>query len=358
MADAPSTPRALICLLPGLGDAMIASPVVRAVRDSGYVLDALTMLRPVTEYARALEVFDRVDEVALLQSKAAFSSLFALRRRGYDLVCVPAPATRWQYAAVALAIGGKRTILHRYGGLSSAIARAGKMMEVELRGGHRIAENRRLAEALGMQCGEMTYLVPGAWNSDRRIPGLLGLHTGSMSYKGNEQKRWPLDRFAQVARRHAGKGRAVRAFFGPNESTDAHRFADLAPMVEIVERPLADAARAISECEIVLANDSGLAHLAAGLGVTTLVLFGMTDPARCKPIGPAIALRPTACPPCFDEGQREFTCVLNIDYRCLNEDMPVDYVERAIEAALCSPDGPAPAFDESGPFALYGRSRA
>jgi len=336
---------------------MIASPVIRAVVEAGYSADAMTMLAPVAEYATALGVFGRVFHVPLLENGAAAGAIVELRRRHYKLVLIPAPAPRWQYAATAWAIGGETTIIHRYGGSSSAIARLARFTEVPLRGGHRIAENMRLAEAAGLRCtGDASYLVPAAWKSAKRDSELLGLHTGSMSYKGNEQKRWPLERFARVANDYAGKGWRVRAFFGPNEANDASTFAGMAPAAEIVQRPLSEAARALSECAAVLANDSGIAHLAAGLGVTTLVLFGMTDPTRCKPIGPAVALRPSSCPPCFDEGMRRFECVRNIGYRCLLADIELEYVERAIATSLETV--PPVQFESAGPLALYGRVRS
>jgi ADP-heptose:LPS heptosyltransferase len=320
-------------------------------------MDALTMLRPVTEYASALGVFENVHESRFLQEPRSPWSVLALRRRRYDLVCVPAPATRWQYAALAFLVGGKITILHRYGGLSSAIARAGGMRQVSLCGGHRMSENRRLVESLGLRDDDESYLVPASWRAGRRHPRMLGLHTGSMSYKGSEQKRWPFERFIDVATRHLACGSPVRAFFGPNEAGDARKLKAALPATEIVERPLPEAAQLLSECGVLLANDSGLAHLAAGLGVTTLVLFGMTDPNRCKPVGPVTVLRPSPCPPCFDEGLRSFACARAIDYRCLMQDLSVDYVAHAVNAALDGPPAPS-RIEREGPLTLYGRAFA
>ncbi len=39
-----------------------------------------------------------------------------------------------------------------------------------------------------------------------------------------------------------------------------------------------------------IGNDSGITHLAAGMGVRTLVVFGPTNPAVYKPIGPAVTV--------------------------------------------------------------------
>ena len=45
-------------------------------------------------------------------------------------------------------------------------------------------------------------------------------------------------------------------------------------------RELAETARLIAQCSAMVANDSGLMHLAAALGVPTLGIFGLTSPAR------------------------------------------------------------------------------
>jgi ADP-heptose:LPS heptosyltransferase len=39
-------------------------------------------------------------------------------------------------------------------------------------------------------------------------------------------------------------------------------------------------------CRVVVANDSGGMHLAAGLGVAVVGIFGLTDPVKTAPVGP------------------------------------------------------------------------
>ena len=101
-----------------------------------------------------------------------------------------------------------------------ARSRAPRNERVPLQGGHRIAENLRLARAVGLSAGDgdLQYWVPDRWRS-ARVPGTLGLHPGSMAWKGNEVKRWPYERFAELARSQAAAGRAVRFFLGPHEET-------------------------------------------------------------------------------------------------------------------------------------------
>jgi len=79
---------------------------------------------------------------------------------------------------------------------------------------------------------------------------------------------------------------------------------------------LAEALQLISACRLMLCNDSGLMHVAAGLGIPTVTPFGATDPERTSPSGPHVRVlyKPADCSPCL---QRECTvnghpCMANI----------------------------------------------
>lgn len=348
---------ALVLLLPGLGDALAGSPVLEALAAGGYRVHALCMMEPVAQYLRELPAVDEVLNLPLLHAGFAtrLHSVMQLRKHRYDVAVVPFPATRWQYAAVAVAIGARKIVTHRYGGIYSALMRAAGAEQLPLQGGHKIFENVRMARSLG-PAGGARYAVPEGWKS-ARVPGLLGIHSGSMNYKGNETKRWPIASFIEIARR-AARDRPVRVFAGPNELEDLAAFQSALPdaRVEYVALPLPEAAKKMSECEALIANDSGVAHLAAALGVKTLTLFGMTNPDRVSPVGDVLALRPSKCPPCHDEGSRLFECVRQIDFRCIRHDLDVESVWEAIQALFRDAYRPFTPH-EKGPFRLYGQIR-
>jgi ADP-heptose:LPS heptosyltransferase len=353
---------ALVLLLPGLGDALAAGPILRGLRRDAWTVDALTMHPPVSEYLRALGIARDVSELPLRPTAAdALRTTAGLRPNRYDACILPFPATRWQYMLIARGIGAKRLFAHEYGGAASAIARTSHSTLVPLRGGHRLAENLRLARAAGLQAGEddLEYWVPAAWRS-ARIPGTLGIHPGSMAWKGNEVKRWPYEQFAALARTQASRGRSVRFFLGPHEMKEAGRaeedFRDDGA-VSIIREPLAAAARRLAECEVFVGNDAGFSHLAAGLGVKTLAIYGMTSEIRGAPIGPAVALRPSRCPACHDEGLRGFQCVRRIDYRCILQDIDFDVVRRHVDD-LFEVTTVEQHLALEGPFRLYGKAYA
>lgn len=351
---------ALVLLLPGLGDALAAGPILRGLRRDGWTVDAVTMHPPVSEYLRGLGAVREIFELPLRPSPTdALRAIGALRRRRYQTCILPFPATRWQYAAIARGAGAERLVIHEYGGAASAIARTSRNVRVPLRGGHRLAENLRLARAAGLapDPAELEYWIPAAWQSERQ-PGLLGLHPGSMAYKGNEVKRWPYERFVALAHAQASRGRRVRFFLGPHEISEARRAEEdfrESEGISIIREPLVEAARRLAECEVFVGNDAGFSHLASGLGVKTLALYGMTSEIRGAPIGPAIALRPSLCPACHDEGLRGFECVRRIDYRCILQDIELAPVLRQVDALFASAAVSQPIALE-GPYRLYGKA--
>ncbi|MGA7248349.1 MAG: glycosyltransferase family 9 protein, partial [Candidatus Cybelea sp.] len=228
-----------------------------------------------------------------------------------------------------------------------------------LRGGHRLAENLRLARAIGLRAGDedLEYWIPPSWRA-QRIPGVLGIHPGSMAWKGNEAKRWPYERFAALARLQAERGRLVRFFLGPHEMKEAERAArdfEGSEGISVVREPLSEAARRLGECEVFVGNDAGFTHLASGLGVKTLALYGMTSEVRGAPIGPAVALRPSLCPACHDEGSRGFECVRRIEYRCILRDIELDEVRQRVDH-LFETARVEQHLALEGPFRLYGKA--
>jgi len=79
---------------------------------------------------------------------------------------------------------------------------------------------------------------------------------------------------------------------------------------------LREAIQILSVTRLLLCNDSGLMHVAAGLGLPVVAIFGATDPERTAPSGRHVTLlyQPADCSPCL---QRECTvpghpCMTNI----------------------------------------------
>lgn len=113
------------------------------------------------------------------------------------------------------------------------------------------------------------------------------VHPGS----GSPTKLWPVDRYLELIRRLQAEGHAVRVLLGEVEQERwtgevLARIEGVAP----VARPqtLLDLMSELLTAGAFVGNDSGPGHLAAILGVPTLSIFGPTDPARWRALGPCV----------------------------------------------------------------------
>ena len=110
---------------------------------------------------------------------------------------------------------------------------------------------------------------------------------------GGPDKRWHLDNFLAVAKELCSKDIEVVFLLGPAES-DRFSVATI-KKINSVARCLTDLSLTLvlmllSCADGFVGNDSGITHLAAGLGVRTLAVFGPTDPAVYRPIGPTVTV--------------------------------------------------------------------
>ena len=98
-------------------------------------------------------------------------------------------------------------------------------------------------------------------------------------FAGSPKKRWPLERFQELARRLA-HSMPVEWCAGPEDDLPgARRFDDLY-----------DLACWLATARIYIGNDSGPTHLAAAVGTPVVALFGPSDPAVWAPRGPRVAI--------------------------------------------------------------------
>jgi len=117
-------------------------------------------------------------------------------------------------------------------------------------------------------------------------PGSEGatlLHPGAAS----PARRWPPERFAEVARSEAERGRPVVVTGGAEEVARAALVARQAGLprgsVLAGRTDLADLARVVAAAGRVVSGDTGVAHLATALGTPSVVLFGPTSPSEWGP---------------------------------------------------------------------------
>jgi heptosyltransferase-2 len=158
---------------------------------------------------------------------------------------------------------------------------------------------------------------------------LVGLNPGAAF---GPAKRWPLERYAQLADRLIGGLDADVLIFGSRAerpmAEEIARAMTHTPTVLAGDTSLRQLMAMMARCRLLVTNDSGPMHVAAALGLPVVALFGSTDERATGPVGPRVRVLRHAveCSPC---GLRECP----IDFRCMNG-LDVDRVYRsALELA-------------------------
>ena len=128
---------------------------------------------------------------------------------------------------------------------------------------------------------------------------LLGPGAGSIV------KRWPLHYFAEVALRLQLNGYAPEMVLGPAETNLEPLLGEFLPQGVRVKKPgdLRELADLLAAASGYIGNDSAAGHLAAFLGVPSVIIFGPSDPVRWKPFGPCV--RVVTPPPGADDNCME-----------------------------------------------------
>ena len=121
---------------------------------------------------------------------------------------------------------------------------------------------------------------------------------------GSVKKRWPLERFMKVAVELKKRGLQPSILLGPAE-VDLEAVLQHSPQSQpqvVKTRTFRELITVLESAVIYIGNDSGVSHLAALLGVPTLVIFGPSDSDRWRPFGDHVRIVKSAspCSPCFD----------------------------------------------------------
>jgi len=293
--------RILVVRLSALGDVVIGLHVLSTLRARvgsahiGWLIeDRFAPLLEGHPQIDTLHVYDR----RLLGRRGGWRRLWALvralRKERYDLV-------------LDLQGNLKSGLLSR---LSGAPRRVGLAVPLSSEGNrHFMTES--IAAAPGHRIDGYRDVLDQLFGGGDSVPATLPaepdghdsvlLHPAVSGF--GEFKRWPAQHFAELADRlSAALERPVILTVGPGERSQAEAVREqMSAEASIVEPPSLKAlVNTLAGARVVVAADTGPAHLAAATGVPTVTLYGPKDPAVLAPLGPRTrAVRAgVRCSPC------------------------------------------------------------
>ena len=146
---------------------------------------------------------------------------------------------------------------------------------------------------------EVTMLLTEA--GSRGTASLIGLHLGAAF---GSSKLWPPASYAELIGQLAEGGFESLLMGGPEDLGVAEAVQELGGnrVASTVGRDRAQMLpRLLARLGCLVSSDTGVAHLAAALGVPTVTLFGPTDPHLSAPRGQWVRSieGPAPCAPCF-----------------------------------------------------------
>ncbi len=161
---------------------------------------------------------------------------------------------------------------------------------------------------------------------------LVGVHLGA-AY--GDAKRWPSERVIELVRMLARENVGV-VLLGPDDNgATARDIVAVTGVPSLVGRDRLETLPALlSELDVLVAGDTGVAHLAAAFRTPVVTLFGPTDPMLSAPRGRGAVVRHSVpCAPCFYR-----TCP--IDHPCMRGITADEVAEHVVALARVS-DAPS-----------------
>ena len=313
----------LIIRLSSVGDVVLSSPLVRALRGRfpGCKIDYLVKSR----YADLVTVNPHISRVIEFPDSGTIADLVRMRRTiasaGYDLIIDIHDSIRSRF----LCAGARnvtrinkrkvpRTLLVKF--KMDAYARFGGAPGVVERYFETVREYGVVDDGLGLEIhvpAEARSTVDALLAEEHVIKGALCI--GVCPSARHFTKMWPGERFAAAAGELADSTNATVLLFGAEDERNrceliAHLIERQFPGTQVVNlagwTSLLETAAAIDRCRVVLTNDTGLMHIAAARGVRVVAIFGPTvrqfgffPPERTSTV---IQVEGLSCRPCSHVG--------------------------------------------------------
>lgn len=306
-------PALLVVQTSFLGDVVLTTPLLRALRERARPRRLVVLVRP--EAVPLVTGHPDVDDVLVDDKRGGdggpgglLRTAGRLRRERFDVAVSPHRSLR---TALLLAAAG---VPRRIGFRDAPGAPLYHEHVARDPSRHAVERILALAEPFGGAAGAPHLSVPVSAEARANAAALLpegpeplvGLAPGSVW----PTKRWSVDGFAAVAAALAADGARCVVLGGPDERAlgeDVHRRSGGRTVMLSGQTDLATLVAVIDRLGVLIANDSAPMHIACARGVPVVAVFCATTPAQgFGPWGPraTVVEADIACRPCGRHGGR------------------------------------------------------
>lgn len=364
--DLNNVERILVLNRNHIGDCLLTTPLLRALK-RGFPRAELSVSIP-EENRDLLGTNPHVDELVYRPSSSRWGEKVAfalkLRKHRYDVIislqekslfygwatcgatllsghrtatiALDHPRTRWFYQRCS-PVRGEQHEVYKYLAIASILGcpvERNPVLELEPTATAREQIERRVTQH--------------GFDPEVRF---IGINPGGTK----PEKRWPAERFAQVADRlHTELGLPVVILGGADDQERASHIAARmthTPLIVAGQTSLGDSAALLERCQLLVTGDTGPMHMAVALAVPVVALFGPTDPARYGPFThqKAILRHPAPCASCRERRRAQAARArrrgVRDQARCPVDSSPCIHtieVDECVDAALRLYNAPRP----------------
>lgn len=337
--------RILLIRTDRIGDVLLSTPAIKALRDAYPDAYIAMMVRPYA--ADIVRGNPYLDEVILYDKDGAHKGIFGslmfalgLKKKRFDLAVVLHPTNRSNIIPFLAGIP-ERVGYDKKGG----IFLTKKLKDVKHLGEkHEIDYNLDVLRAVGIEAKDRTLYMPVKAEDERIIDrffllndldkkeAIIAMHPGASC----PSKRWAAYRFGRVADELIDRHKVKIVIIGGPADIKTVKEAEAGmlhkPIILSEGHSLGEVAALLKRCKMFISNDSGPVHIAVAVDTPVISIFGRIDPGlspeRWGPVGPndIVIHKDVGCKYC-----KAHNCEIN--FKCLDA-ITVEDVLNAAEALL------------------------
>lgn len=321
--------RILIVRTDRIGDVLLSTPVIKALRDEYPHAYIAMMVAPGVK-----DIVDGnpyLDEVIIYDKDGKHKSWFRsikftlrLRKKRFDLAIILHPTNRVHLITYFCGIPERVGYDRKLGFLLTQRLKHTKQLGIK----HELEYNLDLLSQLGIESKDKQLFMPIKKESEEWLEDFFRVHNLQAPDRllavhpaaSCPSKIWPNERFAEVADRLIEKfGFKVLVVAGPRDLTLAqnliqhmhHAAINLAGKTSVSQL-----ASVLKRCQLFISNDSGPVHIACGVGTPVISIFGRNQkglsPKRWGPLGKRCEVlhKEVGCIECLAHNcVKEFACL-------------------------------------------------
>ena len=321
--------RILIVRTDRIGDVLLSTPVIRALREQYSNAYIAMMISPYTKdiiegnpYLDEAIIYDKDNRHKSWMSSVKFS--LALRKKKFDLAIILHPTNRAHLMTFLAGIRTRAGYDRKLGFLLTDRIKHIKQFGEK----HELEYNFDLLKYFGISTQDKELFMPIRQESElwaeelfnqlgiNEKDALLAIHPGASC----PSKIWPGERFAEAADRLVEKyGFRVVLVSGPKDMALAERVIRRMrhPAINLAGKTsVSQLASVLKRCKLFISCDSGPVHIASAVGTPVISIFGRNQkglsPKRWGPVGKkdCVIHKEVGCIECLAHNcKKDFACL-------------------------------------------------